>query len=238
MLFRSEAANAFGASKTIQTGIPVRAEFFAIPTRPHTAPLTVLVFGGSQGARSLNRAVVAYIIVVIVNYLASRLQYVQLNAAGEGFLRILRTRVFAHIQRQSMAFFDRNKAGVLVARMTADIESMGELIQWGLLQFVGAGLLLAMSLVLMAALSWQLTLLVVVCIAPILAVASVRFQRQSNAAYLEVRERVGQNLSNLQEGITGVRVIQAYGREAEQERRFVESNRTLYRSHKIGRAHV
>ena len=45
-----------------------------------------------------------------------------------------------------MAFFDRNKAGVLVSRMTADIESMGELIQWGLLQFVGAGLLLVITL--------------------------------------------------------------------------------------------
>lgn len=54
----AEAARDFGAEKTIQTGIPVRAEFFAIPQKPHTPPFTVLVFGGSQGARSLNRAVV------------------------------------------------------------------------------------------------------------------------------------------------------------------------------------
>ena len=180
---------------------------------------------------ALDVAVAGYIVTVIVGYIVGRLQQLAINRAGEGFLRDLRVTVFDRLQTQSMAFFDRNKAGVLVARMTADIESMGELIQWGLLQFVGAALLLVMTLILMTALSWQLTLLVVLFVAPVLGAASVRFQRLSNVAYLDVRERVGTNLSNLQEGITGVRVIQAYGRQAETNRRFVESNRALYKSH-------
>jgi ATP-binding cassette subfamily B protein len=186
---------------------------------------------GTGSARALNIAVVAYFGTVVVGYVVARLQYLAINRAGEGFLRDLRVTVFDRLQAQSMAFFDRNKAGVLVSRMTADIESMGELIQWGLLQFIAAGLLLVMTLILMTAMSWQLTLMVVLFVAPILGVASVRFQRQSNAAYLDVRERVGTNLSNLQEGVAGVRVIQAYGREAEQTRRFVASNRSLYGSH-------
>lgn len=186
---------------------------------------------GSDNARALNIAVAGYVLVVIIAYFVGRGQYLAINRAGEGFLRDLRVTVFDKLQAQSMAYFDRNKAGVLVSRMTADIESMGELIQWGLLQFVGAGLLLVMTLILMTAMSWQLTLMVVLFVAPVLGVASIRFQRQSNAAYLDVRERVGTNLSNLQEGITGVRVIQAYGREAEQERRFVVTNRALYGSH-------
>ena len=77
---------------------------------------------------------------------------------------------------------------------------------------------------------WQLTL-VALMVLPIIIVASIKFQRDSNAAYLEVRERVGQNLSALQEGISGVRVIQAYAREPEQRRRFAQSNRALYDSH-------
>jgi ATP-binding cassette subfamily B protein len=186
---------------------------------------------GHGSSTMLNVAVACYFATVVVGYVVGRLQYLAINRAGEGFLRDLRVTVFDRLQAQSMAFFDRNKAGVLVSRMTADIESMGELIQWGLLQFVAAGLLLVMSLILMVALSWELTLIVVLFVAPILGVASVRFQRQSNVAYLDVRERVGQNLSNLQEGIAGVRVIQAYHREDEQYRRFVESNRTLYASH-------
>jgi ATP-binding cassette subfamily B protein len=181
-------------------------------------------------AKVLNLCVIAYLVVVGVSYVASRLQYLAINQAGEGFLRDLRVRVFDRLQAQSMAFFDRNKAGVLVARMTADIESMAELIQWGLLQFVSAILLLAVTLVVMAATSWQL-LLAVMLILPVVVAASVRFQRQSHQAYLDVRDKVGQNLSTLQESIAGVRVIQAYHREGEQTRRFFGTNRSLYGSH-------
>ena len=179
---------------------------------------------------ALNVAVVAYIVVVIVNYVASRMQYVQLNAAGEGFLQIMRRRVFSHIQRQSMSFFDREKAGVLVSRMTADVESMSELVQFGLMQFLSSFLLLVFALVLLLTMSWELTLITLI-VFPFIIAASVKFQRDANRAYLEVREKVGANLSALQEGITGVRVIQAYAREDEQIRRFEESNRALFRSH-------
>jgi ATP-binding cassette subfamily B protein len=174
--------------------------------------------------------VVAYVCVVAVNYVASRMQYVQLNAAGEGFLQIMRRTVFSHIQRQSMSFFDREKAGVLVSRMTADVESMSELVQFGLMQFLSSFLLLVFALVLLLTMSWELTLITLI-VFPFIIAASVKFQRDANKAYLEVREKVGANLSALQEGITGVRVIQAYAREDEQIRRFEESNRALFRSH-------
>lgn len=178
----------------------------------------------------LNVTVVLYLVVVAIAYVVGRMQYVALNSAGEGFLRLLRVRVFAQLQRQSMAFFDREKAGVLVARMTADIESMAELVQWGLMQFLSSFLLLFFAFFLLLSLSWQLTLVSLI-VFPFLIAASVKFQRDSNKAYLEVREKVGANLSALQEGITGVRVIQAYAREDEQIRRFEESNRALFRSH-------
>ena len=178
----------------------------------------------------LNITVVLYLVVVAIAYVIGRMQYVVLNSAGEGFLRLLRIRVFGQMQRQSMAFFDREKAGVLVARMTADIESMAELVQWGLMQFLASFLLLFFALFLLLSLSWQLTLISLL-VFPFLIIASVKFQRDSNKAYLEVREKVGANLSALQEGIAGVRVIQAYAREDEQIRRFEESNRALFRSH-------
>ena len=184
----------------------------------------------AKDARALNTTVVLYIVVVAIAYVVGRIQYVVLNSAGEGFLRLLRTRVFAHIQKQSMAFFDREKAGVLVARMTADVESMSELVQFGLMQFLSAFLLLFFAFFLLVSMSWQLTLITLI-VFPFLIAASVKFQRDSNRAYLEVREKVGANLSALQEGITGVRVIQAYAREGEQIRRFEESNRALFRSH-------
>jgi len=179
---------------------------------------------------TLRNAVLAYIAVVIMAYLAARQQYIFINRAGEGFLRALRVRTFDHIQRQSLGFFDRYQSGVLISRMTADIESMAELVQWGLLQFVAAVFLIVLALILMLSLSWQLTIAALL-VMPVIIIASRKFQRDSNAAYLEVRERVGQNLSELQEGIAGVRVVQAYAQEQEQTRQFVASNRSLYQSH-------
>lgn len=181
-------------------------------------------------AGKLNLAVGGYIVITIAAYLLARLQFVAINKAGEGFLRDLRVRVFDHLQRQGLAFFDREKTGVLVSRMTADVESMAELIQFGLLQFISAGMLVVMALILLFVLSWQLTLLALV-VFPIIVVASIRFQRDSNKAYLQVRERVGNNLSALQEGISGVRVIQAFAREDEQSRRFHTTNQSLFDGH-------
>ncbi|MCU1392403.1 MAG: putative transporter permease/ATP-binding protein [Ilumatobacteraceae bacterium] len=178
----------------------------------------------------LDVTVGVYIAVTILAYVIARLQYVYINRAGENFLRDLRVRVFDHLQRQALAYFDREQTGVLVSRMTADVESMGELIQFGLLQFLSAALLVVMALALLFVLSWELTLLATV-VFPIIVIASIRFQRDSNHAYLQVREKVGSNLSALQEGISGVRVIQAFGREDEQSRRFRASNDSLFDTH-------
>jgi ATP-binding cassette subfamily B protein len=183
-----------------------------------------------KDAGVLRNTVIFYMVLTVVSYFAARQQFILINRAGEGFLQSLRIRVFDHLQKQSLGFFDRNKSGVLVARMTADIESMSELVQWGLLQFVSAILLVGFSLVLAFVVSWQLALIGLL-VMPVIIVASRKFQRDSNAAYLDVRENIGQNLSTLQEGIAGVRVIQAYAREPEQRRRFKESNRDLYDSH-------
>lgn len=178
----------------------------------------------------LRNTVIFYLGLTVLAYFSARQQFILINRAGEGFLQMLRIRVFDHLQKQSLGFFDRNKSGVLVARMTADIESMSELVQWGLLQFVSAILLVGFSLVVAFVVSWQLALAGLL-VMPVIIIASRKFQRDSNAAYLDVRENIGQNLSTLQEGIAGVRVIQAYAREPEQRRRFEQSNRDLYDSH-------
>ncbi len=227
--------------RTAQLAVPFRRPallalvFIALSTSSAVLGPLLLRYGIDQGINgddpaALNLAIALYVLVAIVAYLGSRQQYIHVNIAGEGLLRALRLRLFAHIQRQSLAFFDRNKAGVLVSRMTADIESMSELVQWGLLQFVSAALMVTFALVVLLIMSWQLTLLALLVL-PFIALASIRFQRQSNKAYLAVRERVGDNLSALQENITGVRVIQAYAREPEQNRRFRRTNRALYDAH-------
>ncbi len=183
---------------------------------------------GDAGA--LDAAVIAYLVIAALGFVANRFQVVLVGRVGEGFLRDLRVRVFDHLQRLSMPFYDREKAGVVVSRMTSDVDSLQELVQMGLLQFVSSALLIVLSVVVLALVSWQLMLICLIPL-PFVIAASVKFQRDSNRAYLSVRDRIGMMLSSLQEGITGVRVIQAFTREEVEVGRFGRRNRTLYDAH-------
>lgn len=183
---------------------------------------------GDEGA--LNLAVGLYVAVAAVGYVVNRFQIVLISRIGEGFLRDMRNRVFRHLLRLSMPYYDREKAGVIVSRMTSDVDALQELVQLGLLQFVSSVLLIVMTLVLLAVTSLPLLLVVAIPL-PFVVLASIKFQRDSNAAYLTVRDRIGLMLSQLQEGLTGVRVIQAYAREGVESERFGHRNRSLYRAH-------
>ena len=169
-------------------------------------------------------------VVAAISYVTYRFQVLLIAQIGESFLRDVRVRVFDHLQRLSMPFYDREKAGVIVSRMTSDVDSMQELVQMGLLMFVSNGLLLIVSVVVLAAVSWKLLALSLVFL-PIVVVASVKFQRDSNVAYLDVRDGIGATLSHLQEGIAGVRVVQAFGREDVEAARFQQGSRRLYDAH-------
>jgi len=114
--------------------------------------------------------------------------------------------------------------------MTSDVESLQELVQYGLIMFMTNGLLLVFSFIALAVVSWQLLLVCLIALPPVV-LASIKFQRDSNKAYLEVRDRIGSTLADLQQGITGVRVIQAFAREDVEVGRFQGGNRTLYAAH-------
>ncbi len=178
----------------------------------------------------LNRVVIGYVAVAALAYIVFRVQILSISRVGESFLRDLRIRVFDHLQRLSMPFYDSEKAGVLVSRMTSDVDSLQELVQMGLLMMVMNALLLALSVVVLAVASWQLLLLCLVAV-PFVVLASIKFQRDSNRAYLTVRDRIAGTLASLQEGISGVRVIQAYTREDVEVSRFSGRNRSLYDAH-------
>jgi len=179
---------------------------------------------------ALDVAVIGYVLVAVISFITYRFQVLLISRIGEAFLRDLRIRVFDHLQRLSMPFYDREKAGVIVSRMTSDVDSMQELVQMGLLMFVSNGLLLVVSFVVLAVVSWKLLLLSVVSL-PVVVVASIRFQRASNVAYLDVRDGIGSTLSHLQEGLAGVRVVQAFGREDVESDRFRRGSRRLYDAH-------
>jgi ATP-binding cassette, subfamily B, bacterial len=178
----------------------------------------------------LDLAIGAYVLLQLAAYALHRGQVLALSRVGEGFLRDLRVAVFEHMQRLSMPFYDRHKVGVLVSRMTSDVDSLQELVQTGLITLISAGLLLFLSL---AVLGWQSPELLGLCLigVPPVTLASVIFARRSRVTYTEVRDRIGGMLSQLQEGISGVRVIQAFARERVETERFASASRELYSAH-------
>ena len=178
----------------------------------------------------LNLCIGAYVLVKASAYLLHRRQILVLSGVGEGFLRDLRVRVFEHLQRLSMPFYDREKAGVIVARMTSDVDSLQELVQQGMLVMISSVLLFVLSIAVLASVSWQLLLVCLVAV-PFVVLASIKFQHASSLAYTNVRNRVAGTLARLQEGIAGARVIQAFAREQAEKARFERVNDELYGAH-------
>jgi ATP-binding cassette subfamily B protein len=126
-----------------------------------------------------------------------------------------------------MGFFSRSKAGVLVSRMTNDIESLTEFVEEGAVTLLTSLLTVVGVAVVMVAVDWQLAGVVFGIILIVLATSFV-FQRFASRAYRDVRETIGRVLGSLQEGITGVRVVQAFTQEGEQAGAFGRVNEDYY----------
>jgi ATP-binding cassette, subfamily B, bacterial len=175
----------------------------------------------------IDRIAVIYLGVAVAAFCLSRAQIVLVTRLGEQFLRDLRVKVFDHIQAMSMDFFDREPTGRLVARMTSDIDALEDLVQLGLAQFIQNALIVVFTVAVLLYLSPLLALVSFVALPPVIA-ASIKFRRDSNRAYLRVRDRISRTLSTLQEGLSGVRVIQAFAQEDSQALRFSRHNRDQY----------
>ncbi|HEV3135278.1 MAG TPA: ABC transporter ATP-binding protein [Acidimicrobiia bacterium] len=178
-------------------------------------------------AGALNLSALLYLFAAIAGLFFGRAVIRMVAKVGEAFLRDLRSRVFRHLMSLGMDFFEREKTGKLVGRMTSDMDALQELVQMGLVMFVQNGLLFVGAILVIFLMSWKLALCTLVVVPPVV-IASRWFRRASNKAYLLVRDRIGQNLSTLQEGLAGVRVVQAFARERAFTRRFQETNEAQY----------
>ena len=181
----------------------------------------------AHDAGALNLSALLYLVAAIAGLFLGRAVIKMVARVGETFLRDLRSRVFRHLMSLGMDFFEREKTGTLVARMTSDMDALQELVQMGLVLFIQNGLLFAGAVLVIFLMSWQLAVCTLVVVPPVV-IASRWFRRASNKAYLLVRDRIGQNLSTLQEGLAGIRVVQAFGRERAFTRRFQETNEAQY----------
>jgi ATP-binding cassette, subfamily B, bacterial len=178
-------------------------------------------------AGALNQSAIIYLVVACFGLMFGRAAIRAIATIGETFLRELRIRVFRHLLSLGLDFFERERTGRLVSRLTSDVDALQELVQMGLAMFVQNVLVFCGALVVIFILSWQLALCVLIVVPPVVW-ATRWFRKAANAAYLEVRERIGTNLATLQEGLAGVRVVQAFGRERAFTRRFRETNEAQF----------
>lgn len=154
------------------------------------------------------------------------------NVVGQRILFDLRMEVFSHLQRLSLSFFDRNPVGRLVVRVTNDIETLNELFTSGLIEFAADVLMLVGVVALMFAIHWKLAL-VTMAISPAVLVAALLFRKVARERYREMRQRIARLNAYLNEGVNGMRTIQAFGREKACLERFRRHNGD-YRDSTIG----
>lgn len=166
--------------------------------------------------------------------LLTRVTYLRLMVTAENVLYGLRTRAFDRVHRLSMAHHDESKRGVLVARVTSDIETLAQFASWGAVSWVVNSTVIAVSLTVVAIYSWQLALVVVVAISPVVPIMRAVQKRQLRA-YDDHRTSVSETLSELSEAVMGIRVIRAYGDLGAARRRLFGAIDRQYRAQVLAR---
>ena len=161
---------------------------------------------------TLTLVVVAFVAAAFASFALSAFQTYFTGWVGERALADLRIRLFRHLQRLSLGFYERNRTGAIVSRITNDVEALDQLLTDGVASLVQNGLLLAGTAVVLFILDWRLALATLLVL-PLMGAATVWFRVRSNRAYRRVRERLGLVTATLAEDISGMRVVQSFTRE-------------------------
>ena len=148
---------------------------------------------------------------------------------GQSILMELRTKLFAHVLRQSMSFFSQNSTGKLMSRIGSDVEQLQEAVSSSLGEFFREIVMLAALIVYVLILDWKLALLAIL-IAPLAGVLTMTMGKRIRAVSLKWREDAAVLNDHMQQSITGMRIIKAFGIEAHEENSFTQKSFRLFRS--------
>src|SRR5690606_25809451 len=170
--------------------------------------------------------------LISVLYVLGRATYLRLVRASENSLLGLRVRAFEHIHRLSMAEHGEHRRGALVARVTSDIETLAQFMEWGGVAWIVNGFAIATTLGVMTFYDWRLALLVVVAFVPMVLLLPM-LQRRQLAAEDRVRTSVGEALAEVSETITGAPLVHAYGLEERNRRRLRGAIDRVFRAHML-----
>ncbi len=179
---------------------------------PYLSKLAVDEGIQARDLRRLGVIVAAFVVAGVAAFALSGAQTYLTGWVGERALADLRIRLFAHLQRLSLGFYERNRTGAIVSRITNDVEALDQLVTDGVSSLVQNSLVLVGTVVVLFLLDWRLALATLVVL-PLMGLATGWFRSRSNHAYRRVRERLGLVTATLAEDISGMRVVQSFTRE-------------------------
>jgi ATP-binding cassette subfamily B protein len=190
------------------------------------APLAKLAIDNGirrHDTAALNLIVAAFVASAIVYAFASYVQTYLVGWVGQRALQDLRVQLFAHLQRLSIGFYSRNRAGVIISRLTNDVEALDALVSDGMATLFQSTLTLLGVVVILLVLDFHLALLTFLAL-PLLAIGALLFRIASADAYRLTREKIAAITGYLQETLSGIRVVRAFGQEPRHIARFAELN--------------
>jgi ATP-binding cassette subfamily B protein len=202
------------------------ALLFATAASLAPPPLAKLAIDNGIGRRdvgTLDLVVVGFLGSAAIYFLATYVQTYLVGWVGQRVLQDLRLRIFAHLQTLSIGFYSRRQAGVLISRMTNDVQALDQLVTDGVVTLFGSSLTLIGTAAILFVLDAQLALLTYL-VFPVLGIASFVFRIISADAYRVTREKVAQITAYLQESLSGVRVVKLFAQEPRHKARFSELN--------------
>ncbi len=173
---------------------------------------------------TLALVVVAFLASALLVWAMTYLQTYLVGLVGQRALADLRIRIFTHLQSQPVGFYESRPAGVLISRMTNDVEALESLVTDSVVTLVQSGLTLFGAIAVLLYLDPQLALLTF-AIVPFVAGLSIWFRLVSAGAFRRTRETIGAITAYLQETLSGIRVVRSFGQEPRHEQRFAELSR-------------
>jgi ATP-binding cassette subfamily B protein len=175
----------------------------------------------------LTWVVVGFLVSALVYWAATYAQTYLVGWVGQRVLQDLRIQLFAHLQTLSIGFYSRRQAGVIISRLTNDVQALDQLVSDGIVTLFGSTLTLVGTAVILLVLDVELALLTFL-VFPLLALGSLAFRIVSANAYRATREKVAAITAYLQETLSGVRVVRSFGQERRHLERFAELNEDNY----------
>ena len=190
------------------------------------APLAALAIDRGIEPHKFNllvAVVAAFAIAALIVWVATAAQTYLVEWVGQRALADLRLAIFAHLQRLPVSFYERRPAGVLISRMTNDVEALDTLVTDSVVTLFQGGLTLVGTLVILVTFDLRLALITFIML-PLIGIASLIFRIASADAYRRTRETIGQITGYLQESLSGVRVVRSFGQERRHADEFAALN--------------